>query len=50
MRTVIVVGFAILLLGCGGDDDDGTAATPDTPDVTVASLNLLHGIFCPVGK
>jgi endonuclease/exonuclease/phosphatase family metal-dependent hydrolase len=33
-------------VACGGDDD-GVAATPDTPDVTVADLNVLHGIFCP---
>ncbi len=47
MRFAITVSAAFLLMGCGADDDDGAIATAITPDVTVASLNVLHGLFCP---
>lgn len=44
MRTIIAFGLACLLCltGCEGDDDYGRA-----PDITVASLNILHGLPCP---
>lgn len=43
MRKVLMAAVLAALLGCG--DDDGGA--PAAVDVTVASLNVLHGIFCP---
>lgn len=43
MKRLIVAGACCLfLLACGGDDD---VATP-LPDVSLATLNILHGIFC----
>lgn len=41
-RTVILVGaLALLSTSCG----DG--AVPTSPAVTLANLNLVHGLFCP---
>jgi endonuclease/exonuclease/phosphatase family metal-dependent hydrolase len=47
MRKAIclAVVLAVLPAACGSDDDGRNTADP--PDVTVASLNVLHGIFCP---
>ncbi len=47
MRKLIAVVLVGVLASCGGDDDDGVVATPSTPDVTFASLNILHGLSCP---
>jgi len=41
----LVVALVATLAACGSDDDG--RATADTPDVTVVSLNVLHGVFCP---
>lgn len=46
---IALVAIAPAIFGCSSDTDtsdvDGTS-TPDDPDVTVATLNVLHGIFC----
>jgi len=48
-RTVATL-LLLVLTGCsdssGNHNADG-GATADTPDVTVASLNVLHGLSCP---
>lgn len=49
MRTIVGFGLLLALAACsdGGDNTIDMRATADTPDVTIASLNILHGIFCP---
>ncbi len=49
MQKLLAVILLGLVASCGGDDDAGVVATADTPDVTVASLNILHGLSCPFG-
>ena len=44
MKATLIAVLLAALVGCGGDDD---GASPETADVTVASLNVLHGVFCP---
>jgi len=49
-RSAALAGALCLLLSCalGACSDDGDRSlTADTPDVTVVSLNILHGLFCP---
>lgn len=47
MRTTICLTLLLALTACSDDSDTG-AAMP-IPDVTVASLNVLHGLTCPPG-
>jgi len=48
LRTVLAV-LLLAIAACSDSSDNGAAddnATAATPDVTVASLNVLHGRFC----
>jgi endonuclease/exonuclease/phosphatase family metal-dependent hydrolase len=49
MRAAITLGLPLVLAACsdGSDNAIGLRATAQTPDVTVASLNVLHGLTCP---
>jgi len=43
------LGLVLLFITACSDGSDtaiDTGATPSTPDVTIASLNVLHGLFC----
>jgi len=45
LLSATLAAISIALAGCGDDDD----AAADPSDLTVANLNILHGIFCPPG-
>ena len=49
MRAALCLTLLSVLAACsdGSDNDSADRATADTPDVTVASLNVLHGLTCP---
>lgn len=48
IRAVILAGLLLLLAACSDSSDSpGVDQAADIPDVTVASLNLLHGLSCP---
>jgi endonuclease/exonuclease/phosphatase family metal-dependent hydrolase len=49
IRAAISLVLLLVVVACsdGGDNALDTRATADTPDVTVASLNVLHGLTCP---
>jgi endonuclease/exonuclease/phosphatase family metal-dependent hydrolase len=49
IRAAVILGLLLALIACsdGGDNTIDIRATADAPDVTVASLNVLHGITCP---
>lgn len=44
-RCFLAVLLALMIAACGGDDDGGSETVG--PDLTVASLNILHGLQCP---
>lgn len=48
-RAAINLGLLLAVAACsdGGDNAIDIGATADTPDVRVASLNVLHGLTCP---
>jgi endonuclease/exonuclease/phosphatase family metal-dependent hydrolase len=48
MRRMICLGLLLALAACsnGNDHAINDRATADTPDVTIASLNVLHGLTC----
>ncbi len=49
IRGAVCLGLLLLIAACSDGSDNGLdiGATADTPDVTIASLNILHGLFCP---
>jgi endonuclease/exonuclease/phosphatase family metal-dependent hydrolase len=49
IRAAISLGLLLVVVACsdGGDNAIDIRAAADTPDVTVASLNVLHGLTCP---
>ncbi len=48
MCRAISLGLLLVLAACsdGSDNNSDDSATADTPDVTVASFNVLHGLTC----
>jgi endonuclease/exonuclease/phosphatase family metal-dependent hydrolase len=48
-RGGVCLGLLLLVAACsdGSDNAIDMRATADTPDVSVASLNVLHGVTCP---
>lgn len=49
LRTAVGATLLLAVMACSDSSDSGTTnrgATATTPDITVASLNVLHGIFC----
>ena len=49
LRSAIGAFLLLVVIGCSDSSDSGNAnggATAATPDITVASLNALHGLFC----
>lgn len=47
MRTILSVALVLVLAACSDDSDNNAVA--DLPNVTVANLNVLHGLTCPPG-
>lgn len=47
-RAALSLTLLLVLAACsnGDDNDSDDRATADTPDVSIASLNVLHGLFC----
>jgi len=49
VRAAICLGLLLGIAACSDGNDNGignSGATADTPDVTIASLNVLHGLGC----
>jgi endonuclease/exonuclease/phosphatase family metal-dependent hydrolase len=48
IRGVLCLALLLFITACsnGNDNDTNDRATADTPDVTIASVNILHGLFC----